>query len=728
MGLHTGTPLLTEEGYVGADVHRAARIAAAGHGRQVLLSVTTAALVDGEELRDLGEHRLKDLSAPERIFQLGDGDYPPLKTLYRTNLPVPATPFLGRDAELAEVPGAGRAGRRPVADTNGRRGLGKDEAGTAGGRRSGRIVSAGRLVGAARAARDPRRRHAVGGARRGRRRQGLRARRRPATAAPARQFRARRRGRAGGGGATCGLPARRRARYEPRAPASAGRACLPGAGARAVGGEAPVRDAGARSAARVRADDSLDDLCARLDDLPLAIELAAARASLLSTAQLSERLGDRLDLLRGGRDAEKRQQTLRATIEWSYELLEADERKLFAALSVFRAGWTLEAAERVGDADLDLLQSLADKSLVRHWESGRLGMLETIRAFAAERLEESGKEETVTRRHAEFFLDLAESANLCAEPMAQGRSPHYERVLPERENILAALEWLLARDETELAMRLAVSLESFWVTSDPLEGRRWLTEVLERGSDVPPELRVRATRSLGGSIYIVGDFEDGARLIEQSLAEYQRLGDNWGISHMKMRLAVDASRRGDLATARALCEEALESDRSTYNEAQATRALGEIAFQEGRPEEAIALLDRSAELAEEVDFRWWQLGALEQAGEYALTVGRAADALPRLRAGLRIAYEIADRQGICYGLTLLAWSEAVTGAATRAGALWAAVEAEAQRARIGAWEAEREDYKNRILAAAGPGFGAGMAQGRTMTLDDAVAYALVEQT
>jgi tetratricopeptide (TPR) repeat protein len=468
----------------------------------------------------------------------------------------------------------------------------------------------------------------------------------------------------------------------------------------------------------------VDELCARLDDLPLALELAAARTSLLSTAQLLERLGDRLDLLRGGRDAETRQRTLRATIEWSYELLEPAERRLLSALTVFRGGWTLEAAERVCEEDLDLLQSLVDKSLVRRWESGRFGMLETIREFAAERLAESGEQPQIRNRHAEFFVALAESANVCTEAMVAGRRPRHDLILPERENIRAALEWLLATGEIEAAMRLAVSLEDFWISSDPAEGRRWLSELLERGPEIPPELRARALRSLAESIYIVGDFAEGIQLMERALAEYERLGDDQGVAQIKLRQATAA----EPAAARALCEQALESDRSTYNEAQVTRVLGRIAFREGRAEEAIALLDRSVELAEQVDWRWWQAQVLLEISEYALVLDRPEDARSRARESLRAAYEIGDRQGTCYGLTQLAWTEAVTGAARRVGTLWGAVEAEAERGRIGIWEAHREEYEDHILVAAGPEFEAGRADGRRMTLDEAVAYALFEQT
>jgi predicted ATPase len=727
MGLHTGTPLLTEEGYVGPDVHRAARIAAAGHGRQVLVSASTTALVDRDDLRDLGEHRLKDLSAPERIFQLGDADFPQLKTLYRTNLPIPATPFLGREEELGQVremlgsddvrlltlSGAGGSGKTRLA---------LQAAGEAADLYPDGVwwVPLAPLV-------DP---ADVG----------------PATARAL-----------GGGGTLPELVDGRRLlllldNFEhvvEAAPEIAGvLAECPHADVLVTSRErlrvqgehvypVPVLErAEARRlfVTRARAaqpnfepDDRVDELCARLDDLPLALELAAARTSLLSTEQLLERLGNRLDLLRGGRDAETRQQTLRATIEWSYELLEPDERRLLAVLSVFRGGWTLEAAERVGDAGLDVLESLADKSLVRRWESGRFGMLETIREFAAERLEELGEEE-VRRNHAEFFLQLAESANLCIERIAEGRRPRFDLVLPERENLRAALEWLLGHGEIQLAARLAVSLEDYWVANDPAEGSRWLAEVLEHGSDVPPELHVRAVRSLGASIFIAGDFEEGAQLTKQSLEEYERLGDDWGVSHVKLRMAADAARRGDLAGARGLCEEALAFDRTTLSESQASRIFALTAFQDGQTESAIALLDRSAELAGQANFPWWQAGALEQAAEYALLRGRAEDAVPRVLEALRIADEIGDRQGVCFGLALLAWSEAATEGSTRAGALWGAVEAEAERGRIGQWEIEREDYEKRVLVAAGPEFEAGRAEGRRMTLRDAVAYALSEQT
>jgi predicted ATPase/class 3 adenylate cyclase len=729
MGLHTGTPLLTEEGYVGADVHRAARIASAGHGRQVLVSAATAALVDSAGLRDLGEHRLKDLSAPERIFQLSDGEFPPLKTLYRTNLPIPATPFLGREHELADV----------------RALLERDDA---------RLLT---LTGAGGSGKTRLALHAAGEAAEaypdGVWWVPLAPLADPADVGPA-AARA-----LGGGGSLPELVDGRRLllvldNFEHVVEAAPEVAAVltecPHADVLVTSRErlrvqgehvypVPVLErAEARRlfVARARAvepsfepDELLDDLCTRLDDLPLAIELAAARTSLLSTAQLLERLGSRLDLLRGGRDAEARQQTLRATIEWSYELLEPDERTFLTALSVFRGGWTIEAAERVCEADLDLLQSLVDKSLIRRWESGRFGMLETIREFAAEQLEQAGEAEPARRRHADYFLELAEDAGLCVEGLEAGKGEKAFRVvLPERDNLRAAFDFFVDTDEIEAAARLAVSLEQYWVTNSPAEGARLLRDLCERGAELPPELRVRAIRSLAGCIYIQGEFDEGARLSEEALGMYRELGEDWGIAHMLLRAAVDASRLGDNARARNLLEESLSLWKSQFNEAQVTLQLGTITFGEGRLEEALELVDRAARLAHEIDFVWWETNALETGAEIALNLERTDHARERATSGVALAHSIGDRQGIVYGLGLLAWAAADAGEADRAGRLWGAIEAEAMRGRIGQWEAERDDYATHVFRVTGADFDRGLEGGRRMALDDAVAYALGART
>ncbi len=729
MGVHTGTPLLTEEGYVGADVHRAARIAAAGHGRQVLVSTATAALVDRDELRDLGEHRLKDLSAPERIFQLGSDDFPPLKTLYRTNLPIPATAFLGREHEVADV----------------RELLAREDA---------RLLT---LTGAGGSGKTRLALHAAGEAAEaypdGVWWVPLAPLAEPADVGPA-AARA-----LGGGGTLPELVDGRRLlllldNFEHVVEAAPEVA--------AVLAECPHADVLVTSRERLRVqgehvypvpvlareearrlfvtraraaqpdfepDELLDDLCARLDDLPLAIELAAARTSLLSTAQLLERLGSRLDLLRGGRDAEKRQQTLRATIEWSYELLEPDERELLAALSVFRGGWTLEAAEQVAAADLELLQSLLDKSLVRRWEPDRFGMLETIREFAAEQLELAGDAERARRNHADYFLEFAEDAGLCVEGVEAGRGGSgYRVVLPERDNLRAALGFLISAGEIEAATLFAVSLEQYWVTNSPDEGARLLGELCERGDELAPELRVRAIRSLAGSVYIQGGFDEGARLCAEALELYRELGEEWGIAHMLLRIAVDESRRGEGGEAKRLLEESLSLWKSPFNEAQVALQLGNIVFREGRSEEALELADRAARLSHEIDFVWWETNALLNGAEFALTLGRVEYARERAVSGLALAHSIGDRQGTVFGLCLLAWAAAEAGDAERAGRLWGAIDAEAGRGPIGQWEAQRDDYAAHLSGVTGADFDHGFETGRRMALDDAVAYALGDQT
>lgn len=727
MGLHTGTPLLTEEGYVGADVHRAARIAASGHGRQILLSAATAALVGRDDLRDLGEHRLKDLSAAERIYQLGSGDFAPLKTLHRTNLPIPATPFLGRVDELGEV-GAllARADVRLVTLTgaggSGKTRLALHAAGEAADGYPDGVwwVPLAPVIDSADVA--------------------------PTVA------------RALGGGLLTDLVGHRRLllildNFEHVIAAATEVAALlsecPNVDVIVTSRErlhvkgehvypVPVL---AREEARslfvtcARAvvagfepDEHVDELCERLDDLPLAIELAAARVSLLTTEQLLERVASRLDLLRGGRDAESRQKTLRATIAWSYDLLDADEQHALAALSVFRGGWTLAAAERVCEADLDILQSLLDKSLLRRWESGRLGLLETIREFAAEQLEESGDAVHARRRHAEYFLELAERSGLCVEAVEAGIGEGYGLVLPERDNLRAAIDSFIELGEIELAARLAVSLEQYWVSNSADEGARILRVLAGHGEEFPLELRVRVTRSLAGATYIHGQFDEGRRLVDEALEQYRELGEDWGVAHMLLRQAVDQSRRGDLVSAKEMVEESLELWRSPFNEAQASLQLASILVGEGRIEEALEHADRSAELSREIGFLWWESNALQSGAEFALLLGRADGAVRRAGASLPIARSIGNRQGLVYGIGLVAWAAAEQGDAERAGRLWGAIETEAAKQPIGQWEAERDDYAARLLPVAGTSFDRAVEAGRLMTLDDAVAYVVGDPT
>ena len=531
VGLHTGTPLLTEEGYVGGDVHRAARIAACGHGGQVLVSSSTAQLVE-LELADLGEHRLKDLSAPERVFQLGDREFPTLKSLYRTNLPVPATPFLGRERELAEVLALLAEDGVRLLTLTGPGGTGKTRlALQAAGGSADRYPDGVYWVPLA-PLRDP-----------------------ALVLGEASQALA----------AQDGLAAHIADKellllfdnFEHVVEAAPGLAellsacpnlsllvtsrellALPGEQAYPVPPLAE-EDGSELFLARARAADpgfqastAVGELCAELEQLPLALELAAARVRVLTPEKLLERLSGRLDLLKAGRGVDPRQQTLRATIEWSYELLSEEERQLFARLACFRGGCTLEAAEEICEANLDLLQSLVDKSLLR-FNEGRFWMLETIREYAAERLEESGEWDELRRRHAEWFLALAETA---APHLRSGTAQKewLERLDPEHDNVRAALDWLEASGEGELVLRLGAAFWSYWNLRGHFgEGARRLERAL--AADERPSV-ARARALLGSGVLSVTDHAKALRRIEEAGALSEQLGDVLGAARAKLNL------------------------------------------------------------------------------------------------------------------------------------------------------------------------------------------------
>jgi predicted ATPase len=685
IGLHTGEPIVTDEGYVGIDIHRAARIAAAGHGGQIVVSQTTYDLAGSDGLHDLGDHRLKDLSAPERLYQLGEGEFPPLKTLYQTNLPVPATPFLGRKRELAEVgellsreevrlvtlTGAGCSGKTRLA-----------------------------LQAAAAAAENYPQdnfEHVIDAA--------------PEFASLLESS------------PELDLVVTSRERLQLAGEHVYLVPLLERAEARAlfVSRARAVRP-------DFEADGALDELCARLDNLPLALELAAARTTILSTDQLLSRLATRLDLLKGGRDAEVRQQTLRATIEWSYDLLEPDEQLLLARLAVFRGGTTLEAAEAICGADLDRMQSLVDKSLVRIRDEDRFWMLETIHEFAAERLRESGEEDELRRRHVEFFLALAESANLSAEATDLGPRP--ELVLPEQDNLRAALDWAAEAGEIELGLRLAIALEQFWVAVGPYEGARRVQAFLDRAADLPDVVRARAIRVVGGMIFMTGDFDRGDELMRQSLELFRSLGDEAVVAELLVRLAIHLHySSGDIAGAHALIDESQAINRrlgSRSTEAMTLGLLGEIAWTEGRSDDALELAARSGEAAAEVGFTWWQMHQLYHGSEWSLALGRTGEAEAYGRDALRLAVAIQDRQLTVYPLAILAGTAAAQGHLDKAGAVWAAVEAEEGHGRVGQWEAERDVYAARVLDHENEAFATGRVKGRRMTLSDAVDYALAD--
>lgn len=513
IGIHTGTPHTTEEGYVGTDVHKGARIAAAAHGGQVLISKETRDVVD-VEATDLGEHRVKDFHEPIWIFQLGTERFPPLKTISNTNLPRPVSSFVGRERELADVLARLRDGVRLLTLT-GPGGTGKTRLA---------IEAAAELV--------PDHRNGVFWV-------GLAPLRDPSLVSE---------GIAQTLGAKDGLADHIGERemlllldnFEQVVDAAPELSPLLSACPNLrllvtsrellrIQGEVeyrvpPMAETEAVdlfcTRAGLNADGSIAELCRRLDGLPLAVELAAARTRVLSPVQILERLSKRLDLLRGGRDADPRQVTLRATIEWSYDLLTDDEKQLFARLAVFRGGCTLEAAEEVAGADLDLLQSLVDKSLLRHSED-RFWMLETIREYADEQLRQGGDEAAIRDRHLDCFVRLLERAS---DERIASASRWFPIVDAEHDNIRAALDWA-AMTRPEAEAQLAGAVTDYWLV------RGFASEAQARVSGAlaryvrPDRIRARALAALGSVIGSVGSDREALPYLEEALHLWREMGD-----------------------------------------------------------------------------------------------------------------------------------------------------------------------------------------------------------
>lgn len=654
MGLHTGTPRLAEEGYFGVDVHRAARIAAVGHGGQVLVSSATAALVD-EPLRDLGEHRLKDLAVGERIYQLGDGEFAPLRSLQRTNLPVPATVFVGRERELSEAgalleqarlltltgpggTGKTRLGMQLAAEAAERHPDGVFWAPLAALTDAGLVLdAAGRAVGSSNGVAEhvgdkslllllDSFEHVVEAA------DDL-------------------------AGLLAACPNLR------LLVTSRERLRLPGEQAYAVPPLEPA-DGTALFLSRARAadpgfagDEAVSELCTRLEQLPLALELAAARVRVLSPRQLLDRLGQRLDLLKAGRGVDPRQQTLRATIEWSHELVDENERRLFARMAVFLGGSTLEAAERVCDAELDVLESLVDKSLVRVREGERFWMLETIREFALERLEASGEAEATRERHAALFLALCETAE--PELLSVDAKPALDRLEPELENIRAALDWLEGADRTEDALRLGGATMEFWCLRNRWgEGWRRIERLLVTGAGSP---NVRGKALICSAHLAAFAGPEGAALLraraEESLQLQQTLGDAWGIAFAEGQLAAVCFVEDDWAAALPLCERSVARMREVGDEHRALQAMQGLALSNlytGNLEEAGRVAQELLASARDAGDRFMQ-----SAGRYVLALvardeGRPAEALALLQENLGFASEFGSAIAVAMDLLAIA--------------------------------------------------------------------------
>jgi predicted ATPase len=732
-GIHTGTPLVTDYGYVGVDVHRAARIAAAAHGGQVLVSASTAALVGRDGLCDLGEHRFKDLSAPERVFQLGSAVHPPLRSLRNVRLPVPATPFIGREREVEAVVQLLAGEETRLATLTGAGGTGKTRlalhaAGEAADRYPDGItwVPLGALrdpallvpavVQALELEQEPNREPAdtVAGALAGKRPLLL-----LDNAEHLLPDAARRIGElVEATSAVLLVTSRERLQLD----------------AEQVFPVPPLaeRDGVELFTARACALDpdfavteSAAELCGRLDNLPLALELAAARTTVFSTEQLLDRLSQRLDLLRGGRDADPRQRTLRATIEWSYDLLTSEEQRLFAALSVFVGGCDYDAAEDVCSAEPDTLQSLIDKSLVRRreTESGpRYWMLETIREYAGERLDKAGDATAAQRRHAEWCCELAERLLVMPDgtpALGAAAQQGFDRLAEDRANLQVGLAWAWSSGEDELGLRLGAALRPFWLMRGGFaDALGWLDAASPRISFASPDVQLRALLAAGVvAFFVLADTERADRYWTDARTLAEQRGQADEVERIDLRQTLAAWERGELERALALSERGVERARARgdrVGEFARLHTCGDILRDLRRFAEAERALLAAGVLAVEIGDAAMVAGNDHSLGDLALDRGNLDDARRLYRKSLDVSVRFID---LVLCLAGIASVLAERGDDDDAAFLWGAVCAAEESAGFHMLKAERRRYERRLARLEGT---TSWAAGKKLTLEDAV--------
>lgn len=503
-------------------------------------------------------------------------------------------------------------------------------------------------------------------------------------------------------------------------------------------------------------------VCRKLEGIPLAIELAAARMGALAVEQVAQRLEDSLSLLTGGsRTLEPRQRTLRATLAWSYELLSEAERTLFGRLSVFAGGWTIEAAQAVCSGDgidqegvLELLSKLVDKSLVVAGAEGevRYRMLEPVRQYGRERLEESGTAERVCERHLEYYLALAEVADAGkGEPtdLRSGRPlAWFKRMESEHGNLRAALSWSLEDDagpdggrRAQLGLRLAVALWWFWQTRDhQIEGRRYLERAAFRMSSDPATTRLRA-RALSGAAWLAlyqADVEASKALIERTVALSRELGDKDGIAAGLTDLGYVAvvGQRDDIPV-QAVIEELMELKPHVKNRNTLGYLLileGIIAASQRDWGRSVALHEESLELFRQIDDTQGIITCWGHLGLLAMIQGDNERALRLLREALRHGWEAGAKVIIQTTLHGLAGVAGSLGQPLHAARLWGA--AEGMEEAHGVYRApvtlQITDYESRLASARSQlddeeAWSGAWQEGKAMPLGRTIEYALSEE-
>jgi tetratricopeptide (TPR) repeat protein len=407
-------------------------------------------------------------------------------------------------------------------------------------------------------------------------------------------------------------------------------------------------------------------ICVRLDGLPLALELAAARSKLLSPQELLARLAHRMEVLTGGpQDLPIRQQTLRNTILWSYQLLDEEEQHLFRQLSVFAGGCTLEAAEAVCTALekdkraehlLESVSSLLDKSLLQtiqqEGKESRLLMLETIREYGLEALSASGEMEEICRAHAQYYMQLAEEAE--SKLRGPQQAEWLGRLEREHDNLRTALQWALEHEEWSLALGIGSALLEFWLIEGHIgEGYTQLSRALANSEGVEVPVLAKALAACGWLAWVQGDFSQAEKCCQKSLALYREEGETPGIALSLYRLGWVEHTRGDHARARLLLEESLALFRGlddSLGMGDALRTLGNVSLIQGEYTSACTLLEESLALYRKVGYTSGVAEALQQLARALLFQGELARADSLVEEGLVLFRQVGYKRGIAFAL------------------------------------------------------------------------------
>ncbi len=702
MGLHTGEPAVSDGTYVGLDVHRAARICSAGHGGQILLSRTTRDLVEHDlpeevALRDLGRHRLKDLAHAEHLYQvLHPGlptDFPPIRSVATRSIGLPRrlTSFIGRETEIEEVRrllattrlltvvGIGGAGKTRLALQVADR-MVEEQAHGVYLVELAQVTDPGLVVQTIAASlgvrEDPGRplieslkshlqtrqmllvldncEHLV-----------------DAVAGLATELL----------GAAPGLRLLCTSR---EALAVAGEAAwrIPSLSVPDPRGLTDRNTLESVEAVRLfveRASEvvpgfvltdqnaaAITQICRRLDGIPLAIELAASRVRVLTPDQIAARLDDRFRLLAGGsRTAMPRQQTLKAAMDWSYDLLTPQEAAVLRRLAVFSRGCTLDAAEAVCAADgvgssevLDLLTRLVDKSLVVVEEEdceNRYRLLETVKQYGRDKLVEFGEATAVRHRHLEWFLTLAERAGPKLRTAEQ--LEWLNQLDAEYDNIRGALEWALESAHEEVPARMAESLWWFWTLRGHItEGREWLNKTLARAKE-PSRVRALTLATAGLLAFFAADYPGATALGQESLAIGRDLGDGDATGYALAVLAMVAGARGEYERATSLAEESLGLTTASghpWEKGAVASILGSFAFQVGDFARAERLLREGLSVFKNLGDRWGIANALQWLGLLSRSRGDYARAAEMLEESLALSRQLGHNWGIASTLLTMA--------------------------------------------------------------------------